>query len=145
MYQESGLFEFRQTDISPLLLLLDRTDDPVTPLLNQVTNWAWISLYLTYFLLKKVMLDIFVFLPRIWINKQSEVTILEYFKGLSYSNWFFHQQISKRTTKAEKLHVQMIISDYVNGKWERVKKKGKTQRKQFEFCQPWSRIDLIGG
>ncbi|XP_057301804.1 vacuolar protein sorting-associated protein 45-like [Hydractinia symbiolongicarpus] len=37
MYQESGLFEFRHSDISPLLLILDRTDDPVTPLLNQWT------------------------------------------------------------------------------------------------------------
>ncbi|CAB4289172.1 unnamed protein product [Prunus armeniaca] len=36
MYQqESGLFDFRRTEISPLLLVIDRRDDPVTPLLNQ--------------------------------------------------------------------------------------------------------------
>lgn len=35
--QESGLFDFRRTEISPLLLVLDRRDDPVTPLLNQWT------------------------------------------------------------------------------------------------------------
>ncbi|KAE9452056.1 hypothetical protein C3L33_16035, partial [Rhododendron williamsianum] len=38
MYQqESGLFDFRRTEISPLLLIIDRRDDPVTPLLNQWT------------------------------------------------------------------------------------------------------------
>ncbi|KAL9261281.1 Vacuolar protein sorting-associated protein 45-like protein, partial [Drosera capensis] len=35
--QESGLFDFRRNEISPLLLVLDRRDDPVTPLLNQWT------------------------------------------------------------------------------------------------------------
>lgn len=38
MYQqESGLFDFRRTEISPMLLVIDRRDDPVTPLLNQWT------------------------------------------------------------------------------------------------------------
>lgn len=38
MYQqESGLFDFRRTEVSPLLLIIDRRDDPVTPLLNQWT------------------------------------------------------------------------------------------------------------
>ena len=38
MYQqESGLFDFRRTESSPLLLVIDRRDDPVTPLLNQWT------------------------------------------------------------------------------------------------------------
>lgn len=38
MYQqESGLFDFRRTEISPLLLVVDRRDDPVAPLLNQWT------------------------------------------------------------------------------------------------------------
>ncbi|KAK4800304.1 hypothetical protein SAY86_020791 [Trapa natans] len=38
MYQqESGLFDFRRTDVSPPLLIVDRRDDPVTPLLNQWT------------------------------------------------------------------------------------------------------------
>lgn len=35
--QESGLFDFRRTEFSPLLLVIDRRDDPVTPLLNQWT------------------------------------------------------------------------------------------------------------
>jgi len=38
MYQhESALFDFRRTESSPLLLVIDRRDDPVTPLLNQWT------------------------------------------------------------------------------------------------------------
>lgn len=38
MYQqESGLFDFRRSEVSPLLLVVDRRDDPVTPLLNQWT------------------------------------------------------------------------------------------------------------
>ena len=38
MYQqESGLFDFRRTESSPLLLVIDKRDDPVTPLLNQWT------------------------------------------------------------------------------------------------------------
>lgn len=38
MYEkESGLFDFRRAEVSPLLLILDRRDDPVTPLLNQWT------------------------------------------------------------------------------------------------------------
>lgn len=43
MYQqESGLFDFRRTEISPLLLIIDRRDDPVTPLLNQWTFQVWL-------------------------------------------------------------------------------------------------------
>lgn len=43
MYQqETGLFDFRRTEISPLLLVLDRRDDPVTPLLNQWTYQAMV-------------------------------------------------------------------------------------------------------
>lgn len=34
---EASLFDFRRTDVPPLLLILDRRDDPVTPLLNQVS------------------------------------------------------------------------------------------------------------
>lgn len=38
MYQqESGLFDFRRSEVSPLLLVVDRRDDPVSPLLNQWT------------------------------------------------------------------------------------------------------------
>ena len=33
---EATLFDFRRTDVPPLLLIVDRRDDPVTPLLNQV-------------------------------------------------------------------------------------------------------------
>ena len=35
MKEHSHLFEFRRSD-TPLLLVLDRRDDPITPLLNQV-------------------------------------------------------------------------------------------------------------
>lgn len=35
--QESGMFDFRRTENSSLLLVIDRRDDPVTPLLNQWT------------------------------------------------------------------------------------------------------------
>jgi len=36
--REAALFDFRKTDIAPVLLLLDRRHDPITPLLNQVSN-----------------------------------------------------------------------------------------------------------
>ncbi|KAH0874582.1 hypothetical protein HID58_071944 [Brassica napus] len=43
MYQhETGLFNFRRTESSPLLLVIDRRDDPVTPLLNQWTYQAMV-------------------------------------------------------------------------------------------------------
>lgn len=43
MYQdESGLFDFRRGEVSPLLLVVDRRDDPVTPLLNQWTYQAMV-------------------------------------------------------------------------------------------------------
>ncbi|XP_019176232.1 PREDICTED: vacuolar protein sorting-associated protein 45 homolog [Ipomoea nil] len=43
MYQqESGLFDFRRSEVSPLLLIIDRRDDPVTPLLNQWTYQAMV-------------------------------------------------------------------------------------------------------
>ena len=38
--QEEQLFEFRKTDTPPILLLLDRRDDPITPLLTQWTYQA---------------------------------------------------------------------------------------------------------
>lgn len=38
MYEtENGLFDFRRSEVSPLLLVLDRRDDAVTPMLNQWT------------------------------------------------------------------------------------------------------------
>lgn len=40
--QESGLFEFQVPQNPPLLLILDRREDPVTPLLNQWTYEAMI-------------------------------------------------------------------------------------------------------
>ena len=40
MSQESSLFDFRMPDSPPLLLILDRRNDPVTPLLNQWTYQA---------------------------------------------------------------------------------------------------------
>ena len=35
--REAALFDFRKTDVAPVLLIVDRRSDPVTPLLNQVT------------------------------------------------------------------------------------------------------------
>ena len=36
MREEATLFDFRKPDVPPLLLIVDRRDDPITPLLNQV-------------------------------------------------------------------------------------------------------------
>ncbi len=49
MSQETELFEFRRTDVPPLLLILDRRDDPVTPLLTQWTYQAMVHELLTIF------------------------------------------------------------------------------------------------
>ncbi|OQR99928.1 hypothetical protein THRCLA_06328, partial [Thraustotheca clavata] len=38
MQHEDGLFDFRQPSVAPVLLILDRKDDPITPLLSQ---WAY--------------------------------------------------------------------------------------------------------
>lgn len=43
----SDLFDFRRGDTSPVLLILDRRDDPVTPLLTQWTYQAMIHELLT--------------------------------------------------------------------------------------------------
>lgn len=40
--KESALFDFRRTEIPPVLLILDRRDDAVTPLLNQWTYQAMV-------------------------------------------------------------------------------------------------------
>jgi hypothetical protein len=48
MSSERSLFEFRQTsDVAPLLLVLDRRYDPVTPLLNQWTYQGMVHELLT--------------------------------------------------------------------------------------------------
>lgn len=36
--KEYELFDFRRTEVPPLLLILDRSDDAITPLLNQVSH-----------------------------------------------------------------------------------------------------------
>ncbi len=40
MQQEDKLFDFRKVDTPPILLILDRRDDPITPLLSQWTYQA---------------------------------------------------------------------------------------------------------
>jgi vacuolar protein sorting-associated protein 45 len=42
MTQEEQLFDFRKTDTPPILLLLDRREDPITPLLTQWTYQAMV-------------------------------------------------------------------------------------------------------
>lgn len=42
MTQEEQLFDFRKPDTPPILLLLDRRDDPITPLLSQWTYQAMV-------------------------------------------------------------------------------------------------------
>eukprot|EP00158_Paraphelidium_tribonemae_P003850 Partr_v1_DN26412_c0_g1_i2_m23909 putative Vacuolar protein sorting-associated protein len=42
MQQESQLFDFRRPDTAPLLLIMDRKNDPVTPLLSQWTYQAMV-------------------------------------------------------------------------------------------------------
>jgi vacuolar protein sorting-associated protein 45 len=42
MTQEQHLFDFRQVDTPPILLILDRREDPVTPLLTQWTYQAMV-------------------------------------------------------------------------------------------------------
>ena len=39
---QAGLFDFRRTENAPLLLILDRRNDPVTPLLSQWTYQAMV-------------------------------------------------------------------------------------------------------
>lgn len=54
--KEYELFEFRRTEVPPLLLILDRCDDAITPLLNQVRTFVsrkkdgfvWLSLTRKY-------------------------------------------------------------------------------------------------
>lgn len=47
MNSEKQLFDFRKTDTPPILLILDRRNDPVTPLLTQWTYQAMVHELLT--------------------------------------------------------------------------------------------------
>ena len=47
MERKSDLFDFRRVDTPPLLLIVDRRDDPITPLLMQWTYQAMIHEILT--------------------------------------------------------------------------------------------------
>lgn len=40
--RDSNLFDFRQNDVAPVLLILDRREDSITPLLNQWTYQAMV-------------------------------------------------------------------------------------------------------
>lgn len=42
MTQEEQLFDFRRTDTPPILLIMDRREDPLTPLLTQWTYQAMV-------------------------------------------------------------------------------------------------------
>lgn len=42
MEEEESLFDFRGSQVAPLLLILDRRSDPVTPLLTQWTYQAMV-------------------------------------------------------------------------------------------------------
>lgn len=55
--REAALFDFRRTDVPPVLLILDRRDDPVTPLLNQVCE-AKYTLLVSCSVLWKDFLDL---------------------------------------------------------------------------------------
>ncbi|EDV26408.1 uncharacterized protein TRIADDRAFT_22566 [Trichoplax adhaerens] len=45
--KEGALFDFRKSDVAPVLIILDRKEDPVTPILNQWTYQAMIHELLT--------------------------------------------------------------------------------------------------
>ena len=64
MKEHSHLFEFRRSD-TPLLLVLDRRDDPITPLLNQVCN---LSAFLKFSFRIKVSLFLIVYGYRVFLN-----------------------------------------------------------------------------
>jgi hypothetical protein len=39
--RDSSLFDFKPNDVAPVLLILDRREDSITPLLNQVFNFLF--------------------------------------------------------------------------------------------------------
>ena len=58
MTQEEQLFDFRKPDTPPILLILDRRDDPITPLLTQWTYQAMVHEQLGMFNGKVDMNDV---------------------------------------------------------------------------------------
>lgn len=48
MTQEEQLFDFRKTDTPPILLLLDRRDDPITPYSRNGLTKLWYTRFLAF-------------------------------------------------------------------------------------------------
>lgn len=88
MYQqESGLFDFRRTEVSPLLLIVDRRDDPVTPLLNQWTYQVIQFFYVLAFMLflhRGSCLFLYVTITDVWTMK---LTCSIFYYRRCFMNW----------------------------------------------------------
>lgn len=84
--RDSNLFDFRHTDIAPVLLILDRREDPITPLLNQ---WTYQAMVHEIFRMKSNIVNL-KDVPG--ISKELEEIILsaeydEFYENNMYSNY----------------------------------------------------------